>query len=177
LERAKAVVTTAFQRSDVEVVWIDCPVDPKTYPLAYAACQTDLGASDFVVRIFSHHMPMRARASDEPLGSAQICPEKEPACGLNVFYDQLDQLAAEGYRSELVLGYVIAHEAGHILIGRKHSEEGIMRGEWSRRDLQQMSWGMRIGFTNEQSDRLRAAAYRRASAWRQNTEPMPSSGK
>ena len=176
LARARIVVSTAFHGSDVEIVWIDCPVDSKTYPQAYAACQTHVGSNDLIVRILSHRIAMRARASDEPLGSAQICPENEPACGVNVFYNQLDQLAAEGYRSELLLGYVIAHEAGHILIGPKHSDEGIMRGEWNRQDLRRMSWGMQIAFTNEQSEQLRAAVFRRASPLRQNSEPVTSAG-
>jgi hypothetical protein len=161
LMRTRTVVSDAFAEAGVEIVWIDCPVDAKAHPLAYAACQSNTGPNDLVVRILSRRMGEKLRAPNEPLGFAQVCPESAAACELNVFYDRVEQLAVGGYRPDLVLGYVIAHEAGHVLIGPGHSEQGIMRGQWSAKDLQRISWGVRLQFTGEQSSELRSAVLRR----------------
>jgi hypothetical protein len=85
-----------------------------------------------------------------------------PACELTVFYHRVDELATNGYRADLILGHVIAHEVAHVLIGAGHSEAGIMQGEWSRYDLQRISWGLLLDFTEKQSVQLRSAVLRRA---------------
>ena len=41
-----------------------------------------------------------------------------------------------------VLGYLIAHEVGHLLIGPGvHSPHGLMKGKWSSKDLEEMQRG------------------------------------
>jgi hypothetical protein len=55
-----------------------------------------------------------------------------------------------------VLGHVIAHEVGHLLLNQQvHSPHGIMRGEWSFVDFRDMTSGMLL-FTPEQAEYLRA---------------------
>jgi hypothetical protein len=82
---------------------------------------------------------------------------------LNIFYHRIDELAAQGYRADRILGYVMAHEIAHILIGPAHSEEGIMRAGWTPRDLQHISLGLSLDFSGEQSRKLRLAVLRRAA--------------
>jgi len=55
----------------------------------------------------------------------------------------------------------MAHEVAHVLIGPGHSEDGIMRREWSREELRRMSLGLQLSFTSVQSVRLRDAVLRR----------------
>jgi hypothetical protein len=50
---------------------------------------------------------------------------------------------------------------GHVLLGPGHSQEGIMRGQWTRNDLQRISWGLLLDFTSDQSKQLRYAVLRR----------------
>ena len=56
---------------------------------------------------------------------------------------------------ETVLGHVIAHEVGHLLLREGHTERGLMREEWFKRDLELARTG-RLGFTPEQGARIRA---------------------
>jgi len=57
----------------------------------------------------------------------------------------------------VILGDVVAHEIGHLLLGsRAHSATGIMRGWWDRAQLQRALTGRQL-FTPEQSARIRAA--------------------
>lgn len=156
LERAKKVTEAIFEESGIGITWMDCTplrgklISPETCPL-------DMGTSDLVLRLFPRHMAMKLAAPNEPLGFAQECHETEPACELTVFYFRVDELAADGHRPELILGHVIAHEVAHVLIGPGHSEEGIMRREWPREELRRMSLGLQLGFTSEQSRRIRDA--------------------
>ena len=120
-----------------------------------------MGTTDLILRILPRRMALKLPVSGEPLGFAQQCPETEPACELTVFYFSVDELATHGYREDLVLGHVIAHEVAHVLLGPGHSEEGIMRAEWSRHDLERISWGLPLGFTSDQFSQLRYAILRR----------------
>lgn len=162
LAQSEKVATAIFADLGVELVWLDCPLSQAQFH-RYPACESDLGQADLVVRILPHRMAVKLVMADEPLGFAQLCPEREPACELSVFYDQVDELAARGYRADRILGFVIAHEITHVLIGPGHSSEGIMRGVWSDYDLQRISWGVRLDFTSDQAKRLRSALLRRTN--------------
>lgn len=160
LARSEKVASSVFEKPGIAITWVDCALSHRQF-LAYPACQSDRGATDLILRILPRRMALKERASGEPLGFAQQCPDTEPACELTVFSFRVDELATHGYREDLVLGHVIAHEIAHVLLGPGHSEEGIMRAEWSRYDLQRISWGLPLGFTRDQSRQLRNAILRR----------------
>jgi len=160
LARSEKVVGAIFEESGIVIIWMDCTLS-QSHSLAYPACQSDMGTTDLILRILPRRMALKLPASGEPLGFAQQCPETEPACELTVFYFRVDELATHGYREDLVLGHVIAHEVVHVLLGPGHSEQGIMRAEWSRYDLERISWGLPLGFTSDQSSQLRYAILRR----------------
>lgn len=162
LVHAEKITGAIFEETGIEIAWMDCtPLRGDLGP--YPACPSEMGASDLVVRLLPRRMAMKMKmaAPNEPLGFAQRCPEDEPACELTVFYFRIDELAAEGHRAEFLLGHVIAHEVAHVLIGPGHSEQGILRREWSREELRRMSLGLQLGFTNAQSRQLQDAARRR----------------
>ena len=53
----------------------------------------------------------------------------------NVYADRIRELA-DGREFEVILGRVIAHELGHLLLGKKaHSHAGIMHSRWRAHDL------------------------------------------
>jgi hypothetical protein len=160
LEAAEKVAAEIFENVGIRTEWMECPATPGEAE-AYPACQSEMGSADLVVRLLPQRMAEKIRASEEALGFAQTCPESEPACELSVFYARIDKLAADGYRADRILGYVMAHEVAHVLIGPGHSDEGIMRREWSPHDLQRISWGLTLDFTRDQAKRLRFAVQRR----------------
>jgi hypothetical protein len=55
----------------------------------------------------------------------------------DVFYDRILELHHGGRASEAtILGIVVAHELGHLLLGsHSHSDTGIMRPQWQSRDF------------------------------------------
>lgn len=162
LARAEGITQAIFEESGIGIVWMDCtPARERLLSVSGPACPSDMGASDLVLRLLPRRMAMKLAAPKEPLGYAQQCPETEPACELTVFYFRVDEVAAEGHRAEFLLGHVIAHEVAHVLIGPGHSDDGIMRREWSREELRCISLGLRLSLSNEQSKRLRQAVLRR----------------
>jgi hypothetical protein len=162
LATSEKVAGGIFASLGIEMDWVDCPAS-KRKTQADPACDSEMGTADLVLRILPRHMAAKLRHSYDSLGFAQTCPESEPACELNVFYHRIDELAAKGYRADRILGYVIAHEVAHVLIGPAHSEEGIMRGEWASHDLQHISLGLSLDFSSDQCGKLRQAVLRRAA--------------
>ena len=44
------------------------------------------------------------------------------------------QAVGFGLVFDLLMGYAVAHEVGHCLLGPGHSYAGLMRGTWKRED-------------------------------------------
>jgi predicted metalloprotease len=73
------------------------------------------------------------------------------------FYEPVKKFAeADGQPVSLVLGYVMAHEIGHLL-GMKHNLTGIMKPHYDRRDLHDAGTGF-LRFTAPDVKALRASA-------------------
>ena len=63
----------------------------------------------------------------------------------------------------MILGCVIAHELGHLLLGsNSHSDEGIMQPRWDPNQVRQLMMGTLL-FTPEQSKRC---------TWRRKRDPI-----
>jgi len=67
------------------------------------------------------------------LGSAT----PSPAPSIAVFYRDVQELAhTYAVRPEILMGFVIAHELGHLLLGpHAHTGYGLMRPIWTRTDV------------------------------------------
>jgi hypothetical protein len=89
-----------------------------------------------------------------------------------IFYDRVKELVQRRETAQAldarislctgqILGEVIAHEIGHILLKLpSHSATGIMHGPWNRRDLQDAAYGQLL-FTPEQAKVIRTEVARR----------------
>jgi hypothetical protein len=75
----------------------------------------------------------------------------------------------------LVLGDVIAHELGHLLLGSNaHSSSGIMAAELDREKIKAAGMG-RLGFSPEQAARMHSTIFR-ASEILLSTSALTESG-
>jgi hypothetical protein len=81
-----------------------------------------------------------------------------PAAG--VFYPAARDLADKsGAGIHQVLGAAIAHEVCHLLIGERHSPNGIMRARWRRQELELVSIG-ELHFSKDEAARMQEALAR-----------------
>jgi hypothetical protein len=74
-----------------------------------------------------------------------------------VFYNQIVDLARlNGVDIAPILGHVLAHEMGHMLLPYgSHTLQGIMREEWDRAQFEAIAKGI-LTFTAQHSDLIRA---------------------
>jgi len=83
----------------------------------------------------------------------------------SVFYGRVEDFASDadfnGNEMPLILGDVMAHELGHLLLGtNSHSPAGIMRANWDREHVRRAFRGCEI-FSPQESALIRATVARR----------------
>ena len=81
------------------------------------------------------------------------------------FYERIVDLAEHnGADIAALLGHVIAHEIGHLLLPYdSHSSSGVMRAEWDRAQFEDMAKGL-LTFMPDQADLFRTRARRMSTS-------------
>jgi len=163
LNRAREVTTAILRESEVETTWVDCPLTRGEFE-SYPACQTLPGTTDFIIKILTAEAANRFCTHREALGQALECARGQAGCSAYVFYRDVVKLAREGDAAEdQLLGHVLAHEIGHLLLGpNSHTPDGIMRAHWTERDLQTIARTYLV-FSEQQSRRIREEVLERNS--------------
>ena len=117
-QRAQDVATRVFHLSGLALIWVDA-----------GTCQ----AHCLTVRIVTQPVSAKSR-NPHMLGVAPSTPE---ARGINlwIFYPRIRAYSAElGMDASRLLGHVMAHELGHLLLPYDaHSVAGLMRPVWISR--------------------------------------------
>ena len=150
LAHAARRVTASFAAVGVVVQWEERCTGPRcsstdARPLPPAGQMAALTVYIFPEERTPQHYP-RSVMGAAPIGSF-------------LAYAYFDRVRAFAFQRNLflgtVLGYVIAHEVGHLLLREGHTSFGLMRALWTSSDLHAMQQG-RLGFTGEQGARVRA---------------------
>ncbi len=132
LEQAEKAVTAIFARAGVRVEWLDC---------RRSDCGTTSG--------------LRVQILSQPAGAAGyavIGPETRYAV---VRYPVVEKSAAAlAVDAAPVLGATMAHEVGHLLLGKGHSERGVMSPRLGRKEFERAARG-ELAFTGEEAQRIR----------------------
>jgi hypothetical protein len=136
VERAKPETARIYQHVGIDVVFVDEP-----------------SADTLTVRVVE--TPMK-----EAKGSAMgVAPRSGSQIGRLVyaFYGRVDAYAQQHAKPiAQVLGHVMAHELGHLLLPHgSHAKSGIMTAEWDRKQIEQIGRGW-LSFTREQEEAIRA---------------------
>lgn len=115
-------------------------------------------ANTLVLRIISN--PMRGFASPDALGYAVVAGEGSKYASL--FRKRVLAATRSGRYSEgTVMGYAIAHELGHLLLGTSaHARYGLMAGHWRANELDRTEVGL-LQFSPAEAARLRMESLRR----------------
>ena len=176
LAAAETVTSRIFQKAGVVSNWVDAPLASEDLSNA-SADQPSFGLSQICVDLLPREMSDRMNIS---AGVTGLAPGAGPDRLLAyVFYERVEDLARREIQRELatseffrgimdppatveqILGEVIAHEIGHILLNLSvHTQTGIMRGHWDLHDLSDIAEG-RLIFTKQQSEVIQAEVARR----------------
>jgi hypothetical protein len=154
--RAIEEADRVFQKAGLQVRWLECHGAERD-----AACDDAPGKGDIRLRI----LPGKGqRELGDALGYALALQQ-----GVGVYATAFFGAVSEVRRGTLastaqVLGHVIAHEVGHLLLGDvHHSRKGLMSASWKHGEL--MSIARReMNFSGPQIRRIRAGARTRMVA-------------
>ncbi len=123
--------------------------------LVWVSGQMPQGARYLVIRVISEPMsPMTRNAS--VLGTA-ASSKSNGATTASLFYERIVQESGRlGVDASLLLGHVMAHEMGHLLLpGGSHTPTGLMKAGWDRHQSVLASTG-KLTFAPNQASLIRA---------------------
>ena len=173
LREAKRHADRIFEGSGVGIAWLHCPTSPEQLS-SNRACAGPLGPNHLVIKVLPASMSRRYAFSQQIFGFASLTLNGLPGTHISLFHARVLDLAYHGGvgtsfedAQSIILGHVIAHEIGHLLLGpESHSLSGIMKSPWDRKVLQDMEGG-RLHFTNPQQSKILLEIRRRIDLVRQ----------
>jgi hypothetical protein len=144
--RSARVTEVVFGHAGIQVGWVYCRgvlAMPES-----AACTADLGTNEIIVRLV---LPEENRSPSSRSELGHAIAHADGGRYASVFVPAVRTRAAEWQMAfDLVLGYAIAHEAAHCLLGPKHASTGLMRSSWTRADALGMAQ-LRLGLSKQES--------------------------
>ena len=156
--RATGVAGLAFEHAGIELNWIYCrgSLAPSDIP----DCLGNMAANEITLRLHPRE-PNPARSRKGELAYALVT-----AAGghySTVYVPAVRAVAADlEIAFDLLLGYAIAHETGHCLLGPRHSAAGLMRAAWTRQDAREIEQ-QRLGLSKQEARRAVARLARGAT--------------
>ena len=141
-----------------------------------AACVSGLGPGDLILRLLGSSPDSAQTVSRMALGYAAFDANGLPDVMASVFTDRARRLSREArVDTSEVLGVVIAHELGHLLLGTTaHTDRGLMRVGYGPDELRLgfrrgAYWGTAWRFSQAQAHTMAAGLEARGAAASQTT--------
>jgi hypothetical protein len=162
LARAERESARVFERVGVAMTWLDCPLNSRE-AIRNRACSLPDAPTTLALRLLSNPMADRLGIGGDIFGSALLPTNEGFGVVANVYADRTRELA-DRREFEVILGWVIAHELGHLLLGEHgHTAAGIMHARWRARDLKPSGQAAML-FLPGEGKRIRAQVRARAAA-------------
>jgi hypothetical protein len=151
LSQAQGVAGEVFRNAGMKVKWITVEEADRC-----DECMKRLGESTFLMRIVPDVMVTAFADGHDYIGYSLIPTKGEPGYIAGAYFERVEELAKRlNCKEPLLLGYVIAHELGHLLLGAgSHARSGIMSYPVEGRHMRLASQG-RLVFEQSQVKRLR----------------------
>jgi len=109
-----------FRRAGIDLAWIECPLSPSEVD-KFPACAPGKGSLAATLKILPESM---AAGFGLPLKNFGVTLQHHASF---VFYNRVQLANRIGLSEPVVLGHIISHELGHLLLGEGgHSDKGIM---------------------------------------------------
>jgi hypothetical protein len=125
LREAQQAAEAILRAAGVEAVWVECSL-----PASSAECRRLGNGRDAALNLLPERMARALKPSRHALGMAVLEPQDEvPGIIAYVFAERVERAARRGGRARAeLLGRVMAHELGHLVLGTlEHAEHGIMQ--------------------------------------------------
>jgi hypothetical protein len=163
LLKAETTANKILQEAGAETAWVLC-FDGNTWSNDMA-CTNLPGSMDLTLNVLPFPAPQASRLRGEEFGFAIEDGEQGFGSVAWIFYEPIKSFALEKELSlTQLLGHVLAHELGHMLLGaNSHSGVGLMRAQWSNRELHAADQGG-LFFSDSESRRIQNAVLARWQA-------------
>ena len=152
LRTAMLAAGTALHSGAIRATWVVCP-PPGAAPAGNSSGCTGLPHDrDLLVRIVR---APETPPSTDTLGFAAVDTAAGRGTLATVFADRIARFAARGgVDGATLLGYAMAHEIGHLLLGTDaHAPHGLMRAGWTLDEItRRVPWDWR--FSREDAARV-----------------------
>lgn len=134
IEHAERDATYVFRAMDVEIHWLSC---------AEMNVEGARMRTDFIIRVRAAGDVTTASLTSLDLMGRAFLDSEGAGYIADIYYAGIQELTRRYpfASSDRVLGYTMAHELGHLLIGAGHRRNGIMRGPWGRAEFEALSLG------------------------------------
>jgi len=154
LNGAQREAARILAKAGLRAEWLDCSLKNES---AADPCSEPLQPTEIVLRLISE--AKNNKYQDSVFGFAVVPLVASAYVNYAVRSAQRDNAEFE---IPVILGSVIAHEIGHLLLGlNSHSESGIMQKQWERHQIRQALTGNLL-FTIEQGRSMQAEIRKRA---------------
>lgn len=147
IHRMTDVASLVFDHAGSRINWIHCRGKAAT-DRRDDRCQSQLESDEINIRL----LPLAPNERD-PRATVMASAQVQNAGGAHatVFVPAVRALAKDlGVDIDLLLGYAVAHESVHCLLGPMHSQFGLMRARWNRNDAQEMT-RIGLGLTKQEA--------------------------
>jgi hypothetical protein len=151
---ARKQATSILRESGVSLDWLDCG-SPSSTPDPSLGCSAVSFPSHLSVRVVSRVSPLR-----EHVFGASFQNSMGEGNYAVVYFSAIaaSRAPTSSFTGEL-LGAVIAHELGHLLLGvNSHSAFGLMSAVWQRPELQRIASG-KLFFSGMEADRIHSRLF------------------
>jgi hypothetical protein len=155
LKAAEREAGRIFSAAGLRTQWVNCPGKGSTTD-TLNACSQPLAPCEIVLRFLSESTK---EPHQDPVFGFAVVPIVASVY-VNYAVRSAKRDNAE-FEVPAILGSVIAHEIGHLILGlNSHSDTGIMQKRWERKQLRLMMTGSLL-FTPSQGKLMQAEMQRR----------------
>ena len=153
LAAAEEDAQRVFRQAGVETLWTTCLPKKGKARSRFDDCYK-VDDTHLMLKILPHAIAKHVRDRGDVLGAASV-DESGASYYAYVFYDNVQRVAEQRKLGHALLGDVLAHEIGHLLLGsNSHSVSGIMSAHWYGDELRRISEAT-IFFVPSQSRTMR----------------------
>ena len=174
---ATRIARKIYREIGIETRWVSCMMQDGQ-PAA-ALCATPPDVTHLRVRIGSEADAIRFGANENTSGYAMPAKKGKFGSTTILFFNRISRQATQtGAGVETLLGHMIAHEIGHLLLGRdpmggdSHSNSGMMKAPWGSREVRLASTGA-LHFHKREKQRLISNAVARVRHASRQTPESP----
>lgn len=162
---AQRATEASFRRAGIDVRWRGWPatISGEAAGLPCDAATDDVNDDNhFVVVVLPERMARKIATGPLQFGASVVSQKGGFPTHAYVFADRVKDYATRDRAPwSGLLGVMIAHEVGHLLLGNNsHFPAGIMRGQWRTGEVKLALLGA-LTFTARQSEQMRSDVRRR----------------